>query len=352
MLLIPVNNVRLLCSSCIFVLATLAPAAPALAASFNCAKAATPQEKAICASPKLSAADDQMAAVYRAILHAVPSSFQEEIRADQRVWIRRLAAECPANNPEQGAYLERCILGRENARTAALKQMYVEQGGIKFAWHSVFREVPGDERAEDPNDQPGSLDASWPEALADSTEWAAWNKAIAEKVHAIAGLPGPTASSSQLKSWSPNPGMDAAVSTSVNFVSSRLVTVTISGFWDGHGAHPNHDSIEFNWLLDKGRVLRPEDLFRADSQWADALFSATDQYLRKNVGDYDPGEAGKTLHKITRDPENWRIDEKGLSIVFQPYAVACYACTPQPFTMSWEQLRPFLNGEFVIPVKK
>lgn len=66
----------------------------------------------------------------------------------------------------------------------------------------------------------------------------------------------------------------------------------------------------------------------------------------------DPNETAKTLHKITRDPASWRIDAKGLSIVFQPYAVACYACTPQPFTMSWEQLRPLLNGEFVIPVKQ
>lgn len=352
MLLIPVNNVRLLCSSCIFVLATLAPAAPALAASFNCAKAATPQEKAICASPKLSAADDQMAAAYRAILHAVPESFQQEIRADQLVWIHRLATECPADNSEQRAYLERCILGRENARTAALKQMYVEQGGIKFAWHAVFREVPGDVRAEDPNDQPGSLEASWPEALSDSTEWAAWNKGIAEKVRAIAGLPSPTASSSQLKSWSPDPGMDAAVSTSIHFVSSQLVTATITDFWDGHGAHPNHDSVEFNWLLEQQRVLRPEDIFRADSQWADALFAATEQYLQKAVDGYDPEDTAKTLHKITSNSESWRIDAKGLSIVFQPYAVACYACTPQPFTMSWEQLRPLLNGEFVIPVKQ
>ena len=40
----------------------------ACAASFNCAKAVTPQEKAICASPELSEADDRMAAQYREIL--------------------------------------------------------------------------------------------------------------------------------------------------------------------------------------------------------------------------------------------------------------------------------------------
>ena len=337
---------RILFSCCVLVLAS-----PGFAASFNCAKASTPQEKAICASPDLSAADDRMAAAYRAILHNLPPSFQDEVRADQRLWIRRLGTECPANNPEQRQYLETCILGREIARSDALKHRLYKQDGISFAWHAVFREAPGDPHAEDPGDRPGSLEASWPKALSDLPAWAAWNKGIAEKVRLIAGLPSPTAPSGQSKTWEPEPGMDGSVSTSLNFVNSRLVTATIMGFWDGHGAHPNHDSIEFNWLLGERRVLQPEDIFRADSQWADVLFSATDQYLRKSVDGYDPDDAAKTLHKMTRDPEGWRIDAKGLSLVFQPYAVACYACTPEPFRMSWEQLRPFLNPKFIVPAK-
>ena len=42
------------------------------AASFDCAKAKSPQEKAICSSPRLSAADDQLATAYKAWLSAVP----------------------------------------------------------------------------------------------------------------------------------------------------------------------------------------------------------------------------------------------------------------------------------------
>ena len=40
------------------------------AASFDCTKAKTAQEKAICGTPALSAADDQMAAAYKAWLAA------------------------------------------------------------------------------------------------------------------------------------------------------------------------------------------------------------------------------------------------------------------------------------------
>ena len=42
------------------------------AASFDCTKAKTAQEKAICGTPALSAADDQMAAAYSAWLAAAP----------------------------------------------------------------------------------------------------------------------------------------------------------------------------------------------------------------------------------------------------------------------------------------
>ena len=293
-----------------------------------------------------------MAEIYRSILHAVPASFQEELRADQRAWIRRRATECPYRDPEQRTYLESCILGRENARTDALKERFLERSGIRFAWHAVYREAPGDSNAEDPGDRPGSLEAAWPEALSAQPEWTAWNKAIAEKVRATAGLPSPTASATELKNWEPEAGMDASVATSIHFFGSRLVSSAITGFWDGHGAHPNHDSLEFNWLLHQQRVLRPEDIFRADSQWANALFEATEQYLQKAVDGYDPQDTAKTLHKIISNSENWRIDEKGLSIVFQPYAVACYACTPEPLTMSWEQLRPLLNADFTVPVKR
>jgi len=56
----------------------------AQAASFDCVKAKTPQEKAICTSPKLSAADDSMAAAYKAVLGSVRPEVAGEIRDAQR----------------------------------------------------------------------------------------------------------------------------------------------------------------------------------------------------------------------------------------------------------------------------
>jgi uncharacterized protein YecT (DUF1311 family) len=93
--------------------------ASAHAASFNCAKAKTPQEKAICASPEASAVDDQMAAAYKAALAATSPEVQAEIRHDQLDWIRNMTAECGAGD----AKLADCLIIYEGDRTTWLQRI-------------------------------------------------------------------------------------------------------------------------------------------------------------------------------------------------------------------------------------
>lgn len=58
---------------------------PAAAASFDCAKAATPVEKMICADPALSAADEKLASTFG---HALGITLDpQNLRDDQRRWI-------------------------------------------------------------------------------------------------------------------------------------------------------------------------------------------------------------------------------------------------------------------------
>src|SRR5262245_56935176 len=76
---------------CILVLAA---SHSAHAQSFDCAKAKTPQEKAICSSKELSAEDGQMAMTYKAALAGVNPEMTARIREDQREWIRGMALAC------------------------------------------------------------------------------------------------------------------------------------------------------------------------------------------------------------------------------------------------------------------
>lgn len=65
---------------------------PAQSASFDCAKAAHPLEKAICASPKLSKLDEDVAALYKAKLATLFD--KQSLRNIQRGWQQQLRAAC------------------------------------------------------------------------------------------------------------------------------------------------------------------------------------------------------------------------------------------------------------------
>jgi len=49
------------------------------------------------------------------------------------------------------------------------------------------------------------------------------------------------------------------------------------------------------------------------------------------------------------DPENWQLDQSGLTIVFGKYSVAPYCCTPHPVTVGWDELKPLVRADLVVP---
>lgn len=92
-------------------IACLSPTLPsALAASFDCQKANTPMEQAICASDDLSALDEQLGLTYRAQLVS-PELDPVQLKKTQRSWLRNTRQRCEATEDMTGclrdAYRER-----------------------------------------------------------------------------------------------------------------------------------------------------------------------------------------------------------------------------------------------------
>jgi len=76
-------------------LAASAIAGPAAAASFDCAKAASATEKAICADPALSRLDEQVAEAFKAAQgHWAAGDWRIFLRNEQRSWLRDRDANC------------------------------------------------------------------------------------------------------------------------------------------------------------------------------------------------------------------------------------------------------------------
>jgi uncharacterized protein len=334
------------------------------AASFDCAKAKSPQEKAICSSPRLSAADDQLATAYKAWLSAVPPEVGPEVREEQRGWLRSLAANCKSAATESTAALATCMLDVYPARIKELQAKVVTVGGVTFYWRSITRTEPDDPadvtpemKVHEENPGFGTLDAEWPQAASSTPEWKAWNAGFEAAVQTIASESTGSSAGKGTAKWAATSSVDQQVTTSIGVVTPELVTTAIQTMVDGHGAHPNTNSIQFNWLLKEQRELQPKDLFRPGSGWDQFLQGRCDKYLHEQldtdgksyVSTGQAGEMAKTLHGIVVKPENWQLDGRGLTIPFQPYAVACYACTPDPLTVPWGDLQPYLQTGFVRP---
>jgi len=77
-------------------LATIAAPSSANAASFDCAKARSPVEKAICGDTKLSNLDEYLGHYYEAARMALGDG-ADCLRDDQRHWIRAVRNPCGAN---------------------------------------------------------------------------------------------------------------------------------------------------------------------------------------------------------------------------------------------------------------
>jgi uncharacterized protein len=338
---------------------SLSLCALAHAASFDCAKATSAQEKAICGSPDLSTADDQMAAAYKAWLAAAPASWAAAIRQNQAIWLHTRNTGCPAS--DTSTPVAQCLAQVYQERIAELKQNVTEIAGVAFVAQAIVltaRDETGDVPPGYTELTPGfgTLEATWPQAMSTTPQWTAWNHAIAAA--AIASVSGDTGKSASDWNSLVQHGVDEQVTVTVDGVTGQLISASIVDFYDGHGAHPNQNTSDLYWLLDKQRELTPADIFLPNSGWDTFIEQRLDSYLHKTLdadsnGNYQtwfqPGDAQKTLQGIATNLHDWDLGPAGFSIFFQAYQVACYACTPSPLAIPWSDVKPYLQPGFVPP---
>ncbi|MGA2276918.1 MAG: lysozyme inhibitor LprI family protein [Terracidiphilus sp.] len=307
------------------------------AASFDCKQAATPVEKAVCASPELNAADEKLAAAYKTALAAAPAEMKEAVREDQRNWLRGIAAhftDCLSADYESVCTDDPplYLLVYYKTRIEALQKLIQTKGGVTFVWRSKTHIL-----AKKTNNFT-LLDASWPQSMSATEEWKAWNAAIE--------------AAARDTDWAHDE--ETMTGATVDIVGNDLVTATV---------YENSESMDFryvwkqfNWLLKERRALRPSDLFRPGSGWNQFIEGRCDKDLHRQLDDKDynytsflPGQMPHELHIVVMDPEDWKMDSKGLEVQFIPYTVAPPAIHPDPVLIPWADLKPYLQPGFVAP---
>lgn len=121
----------------------------ALAASFDCAKARSRQEKLICSTPELSKADDAMAAKYVEARSAAAKLSAEEasqLKENQSAWILNGIQGCTPDVPCLSKSYQERIAFLDFYRQQTQKSMTVSGAYAGPTWNLEIREI-GDSKA-------------------------------------------------------------------------------------------------------------------------------------------------------------------------------------------------------------
>jgi hypothetical protein len=295
-------------------------------------------------------------------LAAAQPDWAAGIRDDQLAWLRERNGSCVGGGASTPA--ESCLLQVYQARINELKQRVKTIGDVTFVTRAIIltaRDNPGDVPPGATEITPGygTLEALLPQVGLTAPQWAAWNQAVENAaIQAVNTFTGDAKKPAQDWSSLVLPGVDDVMTVLVDGFDGKMVSATIVNDYDGHGAHPTENSYEFYWMLGAQRALKPEDVFLPSSGWDTWMEQRLDSYLHKALdsgsnGNYQTwfpqGDAPKELAGLVTNPGDWKLEPAGFSIFFQPYQVACYACTPDPMIIPWSDLKPYLQPSFVLP---
>ncbi len=144
------------------ILALLLLAAPAHAASFDCAKAGTEIEKMICGDAELSELDSQLGQVYVRSLAWSPD--QEALQREQRSWLREVRDQCPSVPCLKVLYRQRLDeiappdrMTEEKAREICAKVVQSANDGSIRQLFVQFEPVSEEEKREWKGNYPGGI---------------------------------------------------------------------------------------------------------------------------------------------------------------------------------------------------
>lgn len=312
--------------------------------SFDCAKARTPDEKLICASPELARADVTLAEGFRALLDAADPADRDTVKTEQRQWIAARNRRCGLaastrvtgqNRPEFVSCLEREYSGRTS-------QLEGIRAGLPISAKLVT--VRQDERNARKKYE---IEASFP-AFQDrsipGTE--AFNAAMRAFVE-----PQVTRFRKESEETAADPDMTfhgnlaLAIDYQVAVPAQTLLSIQFTVYEFGGGAHGNTALSTLHYDLKARRALTAADLLTG-SAWVGALSDHAVKDLRRQARENDwelTAESAEAVPEVVKDLANWSFGADKASITFNPYTIGPYALGIQVVDVPYRLLKPFLK---------
>lgn len=310
-------------------------AAPAF--GFDCQKAATLSEKAICADPLARAADEAMAAAFVRLFDVETPVGKAALRAAQARWIRDRDQAC------DGAKARSTCLANQSAQRRAFLAGEPEAGpGATGRLAPVFRYQKGGKGR-------AAIDLQLLKYLAPATPGErAFNAAVDRLVGTL----------DEPQKDDPNPNYYAYERTMrLVFASPKFVSAQLAAFSDTGGAHPNAYSGNVNLDVARGREARLDDLL--DAKGAKAVFALCLKQVveekKQRMGADAPlsptelKQLEKDLADSTAKLETWSFGAREATVNYDAYAVGAYVEGAYDCVIPYAQLKPLAKPDFPLP---
>jgi len=286
------------------------------AASFDCAKASTRVEKAICADPALGRLDDDVAAAYAAARSSLDDRWRPRLLRSQREWLATRTASAD-------------LRAGLRQRLEILRGLHVTRGGVRFLRFTddarpmyVLDDVPG---AAAYNQW---VDSVWRDAVGQTSQLREGDDACA--------------SSDEHDCVS-----DSTARTYATTVpSSGLLSVgeTIVTYEQG-AAHPEVDFKVHNWWLARPGRVTLKDIF-AGTSWRPVIARAARAYVKAENDRVDVS-AGAIDGVSTVD--DWTLTSAALVFTVDGYEFNLGRGMAQ-VEVPWKDFGPALRADFAAAI--
>ena len=146
---------------------------------------------------------------------------------------------------------------------------------------------------------------------------------------------------------------DYDIDYEVGYANARFISLEWENSTYCHGSpHGFSDVKSSNTVLSpQMRSLTAQDLFGFGENWIAPLKEHFWTALTR-AGWSLPDNQPSVKQELEGDfiqPDHWLFTKEGLQVAFGSYERGCYACTPQPVTVPWSELRPLLSKTAIAP---
>lgn len=323
-------STRILAATGLLATLVAAPAFARVGPSFDCSKASSRIEKAICGSDELAKADADLAAAYTALDARLDKPAKEHLSQDEVRWIARRNRECA----DAAAMLDHCLKKGYGERIERLKVLgdgpYPFVSAQLVAKSGKVKSVTYDARAV------------YPRFDGKGVDFAATNKGFAGPAAKAVAETVPTADVDldREQQWAYDQ----------DFVLHRptatTITVVTTYYTFTGGAHPNGGSAATLVDLRTGKVVGPDGVF--GDNWLKRLLPMVTAGLKKEFetreGFDDALEPAK-LGKMLEEADRYAFEKDRLSVIFNRYDVGPYVVGDYQVDIPYSRLKPLLRAD-------